>query len=240
MQYYACMWDTSTRAETLRGAACAPLSQRSGLWDAVGGKSLRRARIGFYSAKRQAPATGAEATDGRNRECSMPASRDDLMDYLDSLGIAATTVDHPPVFTVEEAQALRGTIAGAHSKNLFLKDKKGALFLVVAREDAAIDLKRLHGRIGASGRLSFGQAELLVDRLGVTPGSVTPFGLINDRPPRVRVILEAALVAAGTVNFHPLENTATTTLASSDLIAFIRATGHEPEIVDLTPGDPAS
>ena len=169
----------------------------------------------------------------------MPASRNDLMTYLDSLGIAATTVDHPPVFTVDEAQALRGTIAGAHSKNLFLKDKKGALFLVVTREDAAIDLKRLHGRIGASGRLSFGQAELLLDRLGVVPGAVTPFGLINDRPPSVRVILGADLVAAETVSFHPLENTATTSLASADLLAFIRATGHQPEIVDLTPGDAA-
>ncbi len=169
----------------------------------------------------------------------MPATREDLMDYLDSLGIAVTTVDHPPVFTVEEAQTLRGMIAGAHSKNLFLKDKKGALFLVVAREDATIDLKRLHGRIGASGRLSFGQAELLLDKLGVVPGAVTPFGLMNDKPPSVRVILEAALAAAETVNFHPLENTATTSLASADLMAFIRATGHEPEIVDLTPGEQA-
>jgi Ala-tRNA(Pro) deacylase len=169
----------------------------------------------------------------------MPASREDLMYYLDSLSIAVATVDHPPVFTVEEAQALRGTIAGAHSKNLFLKDKKGALFLVVAREEAAIDLKRLHGRIGASGRLSFGQADLLLDKLGVTPGSVTPFGLINDRPPSMRVILEAELIAAETVNFHPLVNTATTSLTSAALLTFIRATGHEPEIIDLTPGDQA-
>ncbi len=170
----------------------------------------------------------------------MPATREDLLDYLTSLGIAATTVDHPPVFTVDEAQTLRGTIPGAHSKNLFLKDKKGALFLVVAREDAAIDLKRLHNRIGASGRLSFGQPALLMDKLGVAPGSVTPFGLINDRPPSVRVILEAELVAAETVNFHPLENTATTSLASTDLVAFIRATGHEPEIVDLAPAEPGA
>ncbi len=167
----------------------------------------------------------------------MPASRDDLMDYLAELGIAAATVDHPPVFTVDEAQTLRGAIAGAHSKNLFLKDKKGALFLVVTREEAAIDLKHLHKSIGASGRLSFGQPDLLMEKLGVAPGSVTPFGLMNDRPPSVRVILEAALVAAETVNFHPLINTATTGLASADLLAFIRATGHEPEIVDLAPGD---
>ena len=169
----------------------------------------------------------------------MPATREDLTRFLASLDISASTMDHPPVFTVQEARALRGTIAGAHSKNLFLKDKKGALFLVVAREDAAIDLKRLHGRIGASGRLSFGQAELLLDKLGVTPGAVTPFGLINDKPPSVRVILDAELVAAETVNFHPLENTATTSLTSADLLVFIRATGHEPEIVDLSPGDRA-
>jgi Ala-tRNA(Pro) deacylase len=163
----------------------------------------------------------------------MPATRDDLSEYLDRLGIPVTTVDHPPVFTVEEAQALRGAVAGGHSKNLFLKDKKDALFLVVAREDAAIDLRHLHGRIGASGRLSFGKPELLMATLGVPPGSVTPFGLINDRPPRVRVILDAGLIAHETVNFHPLTNTATTTLLSRDLLAFIRATGHEPEILHL-------
>ena len=163
----------------------------------------------------------------------MPATRDDLAKYLSELGIVATTVEHPPVFTVEEARDLRGAIPGAHSKNLFLKDKKDALYLVVAREDAAIDLKHLHGRIGASGRLSFGRAELMIEVLGVTPGAVTPFGLINDRPPRVRVILDAGLVAHATVNFHPLVNTATTTLATADLIAFIRATGHEPEIHDI-------
>ena len=163
----------------------------------------------------------------------MAATREELAEYLKSLGISARTVDHPPVYTVEEAQALRGEIAGGHSKNLFLKDKKDALFLVVAREEAEIDLKHLHGRIGASGRLSFGKPELLMERLGVPPGSVTPFGLINDRPPSVRVILDAGLVAHETVNFHPLVNTATTTVKSSDLVAFIRATGHEPEILDF-------
>src|SRR5438105_266219 len=163
----------------------------------------------------------------------MAATREELAEYLRNLGIAVTTVEHPPVFTVEEAQALRGEIAGAHSKNLFLKDKKDALFLVVAREAAAIDLKHLHNRIGASGRLSFGKPELLMERLGVPPGSVTPFGLINDRPPRLRVVLDAGLVAHETVNFHPLVNTATTTLRAIDLLAFIRATGHEPEILDF-------
>jgi Ala-tRNA(Pro) deacylase len=169
----------------------------------------------------------------------MAATRQELAEYLAKLGIAVISVEHPPVFTVEEAQTLRGEIAGAHSKNLFLKDKKDALFLVIAREEAAIDLKHLHGRIGASGRLSFGKPELLMERLGVPPGSVTPFGLINDRPPRLRVILDAGLVAHPTVNFHPLVNTATTTLASRDLLAFIRATGHEPEILDFATGNEA-
>ncbi len=163
----------------------------------------------------------------------MAATREELAQYLEELGITAVTVEHPPVFTVEEARALRGEIAGAHSKNLFLKDKKDALFLVVAREEAAIDLKHLHGRIGASGRLSFGRPELLMAVLGVAPGSVTPFGLINDRPPQLRVILDAGLIAHETVNFHPLINTATMTLATRDLLAFIRATGHEPEIHDI-------
>ena len=113
----------------------------------------------------------------------MPASRDDLMAMLDRLGIATTTVKHPPLFTVEESQALRGAIPGAHTKNLFLKDKKDALFLVTVLEDAAIDLKHVHNLIGASGRVSFGKPELLLEKLGVTPGAVTPFGLINDRPP---------------------------------------------------------
>lgn len=163
----------------------------------------------------------------------MPATRQDLDAFFGELGIAATTVEHPPVFTVEEAQSLRGSIPGAHSKNLFLKDKKDALFLVVAVEDTVIDLKRLHAHIGAGGRLSFGRPELLMETLGVVPGSVTPFGLINDRPPRLRVILDARLVAAAIVNFHPLVNTATTSLASADLLAFVRATDHEPEILDF-------
>jgi Ala-tRNA(Pro) deacylase len=163
----------------------------------------------------------------------MAASKDDLSRFLDKLGIATRTTAHAPLFTVEESQALRGEIAGAHTKNLFLKDKKDALFLVVAREDAAIDLKRLHEKIGASGRLSFGKPELLFETLGVTPGAVTPFGLINDRTARVAVVIDAGLIESVEVNCHPLVNTATTTIASADLLAFLRATGHEPRIVVL-------
>jgi Ala-tRNA(Pro) deacylase len=164
----------------------------------------------------------------------VPATREDLMARLEGLGIATTTVDHQPVFTVEEAQGLRGSIAGAHTKNLFLKDKKDALFLVVAPEDAAIELNHLHRRIGASGRLSFGRPELLMETLGVTPGSVTAFAAINDTAGRVAVVLDKALLAEGRINCHPLVNTATTTIAADDLLAFLRATGHEPAILAVS------
>ena len=163
----------------------------------------------------------------------MAASQDDLSQFLETLGIATRTATHAPLFTVEESQALRGEITGAHTKNLFLKDKKDALFLVVAREDAAIDLKRLHEKIGASGRLSFGKPELLFEMLGVTPGAVTPFGLINDRTGQVAVVVDASLIESAEVNCHPLVNTATTTIASADLLAFLRATGHEPQFLVL-------
>ena len=164
----------------------------------------------------------------------MPATREDLMAMLARLGLATTTVEHPPLFTVEEAMALRGEVPGAHTKNLFLKDKKDALFLVVAPEEAAIDLKHLHHLIGATGRLSFGKPELLLETLGVTPGAVTAFAPVNDAAGRVTVVVDAALAVAPLVNCHPLVNTATTTIAAGDLLAFLRATGHEPRIVSLT------
>jgi Ala-tRNA(Pro) deacylase len=156
------------------------------------------------------------------------------MAALADLGVATTTVDHAPVFTVEEAQALRGQIRGAHTKNLFLKDKKDRLFLVVAPEDAELDLKQLHHRVGASGRFSFGKPDLLMETLGVPPGSVTAFAPINDTGRRVTVVIDQSLAEAGTVNCHPLVNTATTTIAAKDLLAFLRSTGHEPLIVRLT------
>jgi Ala-tRNA(Pro) deacylase len=164
----------------------------------------------------------------------MPVSREELMAALARLGIGVTTIDHPPVFTVEEAQALRGQVPGEHTKNLFLKDKKDRLFLVVAPEDAEIDLKQLHHRIGASGRLSFGKPDLLMETLGVAPGSVTAFAPLNDAAGRVTVVLDESLATAETVNCHPLVNTATTTIAAKDLLAFLRSTGHEPVIVRLT------
>ncbi len=162
-----------------------------------------------------------------------PATRDELLEKLSALGIDVKTVEHPPLFTVEESQSLRGDIPGVHSKNLFLKCKKGALWLVVAREDAAINLKRLHATIG-SGRLSFGKPDLLMEVLGVPPGSVTPFALINDRELRVSVVLDADMMANDLLNFHPLVNNATTAISSDGLLKFIADCGHEPAILPVS------
>jgi Ala-tRNA(Pro) deacylase len=162
----------------------------------------------------------------------MAATPADLFAFLDSLGIAHASVSHPPLFTVEQSQALRGAIPGGHTKNLFLKDKRGSLFLVTALEDARIDLKRLHLRLDA-GRLSFGAAELLQEVWGVPPGAVTPFGAINDLAGRVTVALDTAMMQRDMLNFHPLDNTMTTTIASGDLVRFLEAAGHTPRILAL-------
>jgi Ala-tRNA(Pro) deacylase len=161
----------------------------------------------------------------------MPAcSPDELFAYLDSLGIPHQTVQHAAVFTVEEARALRGKVAGGHTKNLFLRDKKDALFLVVAPEDAAIELKSLHRLLGASGRFSFGSADAMREILGVEPGSVTPFAAINDKDGRVTVVLDATMMREPALNFHPLVNTGTTTISREGLLKFLEATGHPPRI----------
>ncbi len=162
----------------------------------------------------------------------MSTTSDQLLQHLDDLGIKTSTTQHEAVFTVEQARALRGEIPGGHCKNLFLKDKKGALWLVVCLEDAVIDLKALPSVIGAA-RISFGKAELLREVLGVEPGSVTPFALINDKDHRVNVVLDEKMMQAQVVNYHPLVNTATVTLTPDDLLKFISACGHEPQVTKL-------
>ena len=164
---------------------------------------------------------------------AMPATPDQLFAYLDGLGIAHATICHPPLFTVEQSQGLRGQIPGGHSKNLFLKDKAGALFLLVLLEDALVDLKALPRAIGC-GRLSFGSADLLRSALGVEPGSVTPFALMNDVEQRVTPVLDAAMMTHDVLNYHPLVNTMTTSIGRCGLIAFLQATGHNPLIRQLS------
>lgn len=164
----------------------------------------------------------------------MPKSRADLMAFLENLGIETRTYEHPPLFTVEESQGLRGQIPGGHTKNLFVKDKKDNVFLLTVGEDAQVDLKTIHTRIGGSGRVSFGKPELLMELLGVAPGSVTIFGLINDTGGRVTAFLDAGLMENDTVNAHPLTNEATTSIARGDLIRFVEATGHVANVLKLT------
>jgi Ala-tRNA(Pro) deacylase len=165
---------------------------------------------------------------------------DALFAALDRLGIAHRTVNHPPLFTVAQSQSLRGAIPGGHTKNLFLKDKRGSLVLVTAQEDTTIDLKSLHRRLDASGRFSFGSAELMWETLGVQPGAVTPFAAINDTAGRVAVVLDAALMAHETINAHPLVNTMTTAIGRDDLVRFLESTGHPPRIVALAGPAPAA
>lgn len=168
----------------------------------------------------------------------MPATPEDLFAYLDELGIETTTVTHPPLHTVEESKALRGDLPGAHIKNLFLKDKKGRLFLLTCLENRTVNMKTLDKAIG-SARLSFGKPELLWETLGVKPGAVTPFTLINDRDPEKKVTfaLDAALQEIDVIHAHPLHNEATTAISSEGLMKFIAACGHTATMVDFDAPD---
>lgn len=171
-----------------------------------------------------------------------PATREELYALFDRLGVAWRTMDHPPVFRVEERrEEIRAAMPGGHTKNLFLKDAKGQAWLISALGETRIDLKTLHKVMG-SARLSFGSEALLWELLGVRPGSVTVFALINDREHRVRLVLDRALFDHDLVNFHPLSNDATTAIASRDLLTVVRALGYEPQVVDfaaLAGGAPA-
>jgi Ala-tRNA(Pro) deacylase len=162
-----------------------------------------------------------------------PKTRDDLFRFLEQLGIETKTLDHPPLFTVAESTEVERALPGGHSKNLFLKDANGELILIVALNSTRVDLKGLP-KIIKSGRLSFGKPELLMDALGVTPGSVCVFSLINDPSARVRLILDRDLMVHDTINAHPLENTATTNIARDDLLRFIEATNHTAAVFTVT------
>lgn len=163
----------------------------------------------------------------------MPATRETLFARLKELGIATETIEHEAVFTVAESERLERDLPGGHTKNLFLKDAKSALFLIVAHHRTRVDLKRLPPVIG-SARLSFGPADLLQEVMGVKPGSVTAFAVMNDAGQQVRVVLDRNLMEFDTINLHPMENSATTSIARDDLLRFIRATGHTPQIAALT------
>jgi Ala-tRNA(Pro) deacylase len=162
----------------------------------------------------------------------MAVDRKTLFARLAELGIASHTVEHAPMFTVQQSRVLRETLPGAHTKTLFLVDKDGRMVLVVAKDDARVDLKALAERLGL-GRLSFGKADLLEAVLGVPAGSVTPFALLNATAKPVTVVVDKALLDFAEVNCHPLVNSATTRLATADLLRFIAACGHEPQSLPL-------
>lgn len=163
----------------------------------------------------------------------MPASPADLFAYLDQLEIAHTTVEHAATFTVAEGRHLKASMPGGHTKNLFMKDKDGTIVLISAWADSQLKLNQLHKLIGTR-RLSFASAELMVECLGVEPGSVTAFALMNDKDQRVRFIADAALMGFDRVNFHPLINTATTAISREDFRRFVEATGHSLTEVDFS------
>lgn len=162
----------------------------------------------------------------------MPASRADLFAFFDTHGLSHTTREHPAVHRVEESALLKADMPGGHTKNLFMADKDGALVLISAEAHAKLKLNRLHKVLG-TGRLSFTDADTLWRELGVRPGSVTAFALINAAPGRVRFVLDQSLMQSDPLNFHPLENTATTAMPRADLLRFVEATGHTVETVDF-------
>lgn len=163
----------------------------------------------------------------------MPASSADLFAFLDQHGLAHKTVEHPATFTVDEGRELKKHMPGGHTKNLFMKDKDDTIVLISAEAHSELRLNQLHKLIGTR-RLSFGSPELMQETLGVTPGSVTAFALLNDTEKRVRFIADAALMACDPLNFHPLRNTATTAISRVDFERFLDLTGHGLEIVDFT------
>jgi len=176
--------------------------------------------------------SGSDLPDAILADGSRPFGAEDLLTRLEELGIEASTVRHPPVFTVEEAKALRGELPGAHTKNLFVRDKKGVMWLIVAREDRPVDLSVLAEKLGLK-RLSFGSPQRLMKHLGVIPGAVSPFGVVNDPAGEVSVALDSGLRDFDRWSFHPLDNTMTTTLARDDMLRFLVEEGHPPTWVEL-------
>ncbi len=175
----------------------------------------------------------ADQLSARLADGSRPARPDDLFARLAELGIQTVTAHHPPVFTVDEAKALRGELDGCHTKNLFLRNKKGTtMWLVVCPEDRIVDLKRLGPQLGAD-RLSFGSSDRLMKYLGVIPGAVSPLAVLNDKQRKVRVILDRALLGAEALNFHPLDNGMTTAIRPDDFVQFLEAELHPPHIISI-------
>ncbi len=168
---------------------------------------------------------------------ALPTSSEILVKTLQDIGITYKIYDHDPIFTVAEGEHLKAHIPGTHCRNLFLRDKKKEMFLVVAANETAIDLKKLE-KVLDCGRLSFGSADRLWENLGIRQGSVNPFCAINDTGHNVKIVLDGAMMEAETVNYHPMDNAQTVGLSPTDLLKFFDYTGHKPHILDLSAAAP--
>jgi Ala-tRNA(Pro) deacylase len=179
----------------------------------------------------------AEITAAIAAQSHIPTSPDALLVRLTELGIDTRTVDHDPVFTVEESQHLRGELPGGHIKNLFLRNRKEEMWLVTVEESRRVDLKalgeKLTGETGGAAKLSFGSADRLMTYLGVVPGAVTPFAIINDKARKVKMVLDRHLLDCNPVNAHPLVNFKSTAISPQDLLKFLEAEGHQPQLLDF-------
>jgi len=164
---------------------------------------------------------------------SRPVTPDQLLERLRGLGIETMTRHHPQVFTVEQAKELRGEIEGCHSKNLLVRNKKGRMWLIVCLEDRSVNLKTLGKHIGA-GTFSFASSERLMKYLGLTPGAVNPFAVINDHGRHVQVVLDSEILDREPLNFHPLVNSMTTSISAADFLAYLDAEDHRPVMVDFS------
>lgn len=180
---------------------------------------------------------GENVNTETNESNELPSTCGDLIKYLDDVGIEYEVFDHEPIFTVEEGLHLKANIPGVHCRNLFMRDKKKNNYLLTLANETEVDLKKLSDVLGI-GRLSFGSAERLWEHLGIRPGSVNPFCVMNDPDNQVTFFLDALMMKAETVNYHPMDNAKTIGLSPADLINFIESLGHNYTIVDLSPAKP--
>lgn len=201
-----------------------------------GGGRGRKVRRPFSFRELDAPLSEPTAADAALpallADGSAPETPEGLLARLAAAGIAATTVEHPPLYTVEQSKALRGSLPGLHVKNLFLRNQKGAMWLVTCLEDRQVDLKRL-AEVLSAGRFSFGSPDRLMKYLGIRPGAVTPFAIVNDLGRQVTNVIDVALIGPELVNAHPLVNDRTTALRGQDLVAFLAGLGRKPAELDF-------
>ncbi len=174
----------------------------------------------------------SESVTGAGPSGTGPRTPDELLAHLDGLGLGYALHRHPPLFTVEDSKALRGELSGGHCKNLFLRDRKGRMWLGVALEDRQIDLKQLGAALGGA-RLSFGSPDRLMKYLGVIPGAVSPYALFNDVDRELTVVLDKEMLTFDPLNYHPLSNDMTIAVSPDSLLAFLRNLGYEPDILDF-------